>query len=116
LAVGELDAAEATFVDGLSMAIEMGSAVETAGVLTRIARVRTLTEQPTEAVSLLASVLSDPASSRSMIAESVLTSELATELLNELEASLEPEIYAAAYETGRVKPLDVAAKEVLANE
>ncbi|MGB7861139.1 MAG: hypothetical protein WBM90_11630, partial [Acidimicrobiia bacterium] len=115
VAVNELGAAEATFRDGLSMAIEMGSAVEIAGILARLARIRVLNGQSTEAVSILGSVLADPASSRSMIAENVLTSDVARELLTKLETSLDAGAYASAFASGQAKPLDVAAKEILAS-
>lgn len=49
-----------------------------------------------------------------MIADRVLTSDLATELLTELETALDPEIAAAGVECP-ARPLDVAAKELLAN-
>lgn len=96
------------------MSEEMGQVLETAGLLARLARVRSEIGKQEEAVAILASVLADPASSHSMIVENVPIGEAATELLAKLEKGLDPQTYAAAYARGRARSLDVTAKELLA--
>jgi tetratricopeptide (TPR) repeat protein len=111
---GELEAAEAAFLEALAMSEQMGSVLEMAGTLSSVAQVRMEMGEKENAVAILASVLADPVSGRSTRLENVPVSEMATELLAELDQELDAETYAAAYARGRAKSLEVAVKELLA--
>ena len=114
VAEGDIEAADAVLLESLAMSEEMGQVLETAGLLARLARVRSEAGKQEEAVAILASVLADPASSHSMIVENIPIGEAATELLVKLEKDIDPQTYAAAYARGRARSLDVTAKELLA--
>ncbi len=111
---GELEAAEAAFLEALAISEQMGSVLEMAGTLSSVAQVRMEMGEKENAVAILASVLADPVSGRSTRLENVPVSEMATELLAELDQELDAETYAAAYARGGAKSLEVAVKELLA--
>lgn len=113
-AAGHLDAADAAFVESLSMSEEMGLSRDMAGMMIKVAESRSALGMGEQAVEILACVLADPVS-RQVIPgfETAPINELASELLSGLEAELDAEIYAAAHARGSAKSLEVGAKELL---
>lgn len=114
VAAGDPEAAGENFLEGLAMAQEMGQVLEMAGMLIRVAQVRVATGKVEEAVTILASVAGDPASGRSLIAESTPVSELARGVLTELGTQLDPKRFSAAQASGTAKTVEIMAKEILA--
>lgn len=113
LAGGELEAAERAFVQSLAMSEETGLALEIAGAVTTVARVRARMGRREEAVALLASVLADPINRQTMIYDNDTVADLANQLLAEIGNEMEPETFSAARARGAAIPLDVTAKQLL---
>lgn len=113
LAAGDPDAAEVVFLEGLAMAQQMGQVLEMAGMLIRVAQARAATGKLEEAVTILASVVADPATGRHLIVESNPVSELAGDILDGLSEKLGPEPYSAARAAGTARTVEVTAKENL---
>ena len=113
LAAGETQAAEHCFVEALEIAERMGQTVEMAGMLTRIAGVRVGSGRTEEAVSILASVLANPVSDRSLIADGTSLGAQARDMLADLEKQLEPPSYAAAHAMGAQLTIDSLTRELL---
>lgn len=91
----------------------MGSRLDMAGTLARLARVRAASGRAVEAVSLLSSVLADPVSSQTLFTENVPITQAAEELLAQLEEELGSDTYLDAYATGTARSIELTAKEVL---
>jgi predicted ATPase/class 3 adenylate cyclase len=114
LAIGDLEQAEKAFVESLAMSEETGMAVEMAGMVSAIARVRSRIGRSEDAVAMLASVIADPTSGRTMIYDTDSMRDIATRLLAELEAGMDADTYTAAYTRGSARPLETTVKELLA--
>jgi ATP/maltotriose-dependent transcriptional regulator MalT len=112
-ASGDLEAAGDALVEGLGMYEQMGLVVEVASVVVKIAGVQAGVGDEEAAVEVLASVLSDPISSRQSPMDDTVIADLATAALAELEGGLEPDVYAAAHARGSATPLPVMVKELL---
>lgn len=95
------------------MAQQMGQILEMAGMLIRVAQARAATGKLEEAVTILASVVADPATGRPLLAESNPVSELAGGVLDGLSEKLGPEPYSAARAVGTARTVEVTAKEIL---
>jgi predicted ATPase/class 3 adenylate cyclase len=113
LSVDEFDAADTSFLESLAMSDEMSQVVEKAGLLKRVAQVRAEMGKTDEAVAILASVLGDPISNQSMLADTVSIIEMTKAALADLEQTLEPDDYSAAYARGNARTVEVTAKELL---
>ena len=97
------------------MSDEMGSRLEMAGMLARLARVRADAGNHAEAVSILSSVVADPLSMQSLMLDVVPVGEFAEELLTQMEEELGPEAFRDAFESGAVRSIEMATKGVLAS-
>jgi len=113
LSVDDFDAADVSFLESLAMSDEMSQVVEKVGLLTRVAQVRAKVGKTDEAVAILASVLGDPVSNQSMLADTVSIIEMTKAALADLEQKLEPDDYSAAYARGNARTVEVTAKELL---
>ena len=114
LAAEDLEAAETAFLQSLAMSEETGLALEIAGAVATVARVRAKMGQQEDAVSMLASVLADPINRQMMIYDNDTIADIATELLAEIGREMEPDMFAAARARGAAIPLQVTAKQLLA--
>ncbi|MGB8361441.1 MAG: NB-ARC domain-containing protein, partial [Acidimicrobiia bacterium] len=114
LTIGHLEQAEKAFVGSLAMSEETGMAVEIAAMVVAIAQVRARMGKSEQAVMLMASVIADPSSGRTMVYESDSLGAIATGLLGELEAEMDADTYAAARARGSARPLETTVKELLA--
>ncbi|HEX9854590.1 MAG TPA: hypothetical protein VGC47_04690 [Acidimicrobiia bacterium] len=65
-------------------------------------------------MTILTSVLADPASERSLLAESTSVSEVARGVLAELSEKLDPEAFSAADQRGTALTIEVMSTEILA--
>lgn len=113
LTIGDLEEAKEAFTESLAMSEETGMAMEMAGMVAALARVRSRMGRSEEAVAMLASVIADPTSGRTMIYDTDSMSDIATELLAELEAEMDADTYTAAYARGSAQPLETTVKELL---
>lgn len=116
LGTGDLEAADNAYLNSLAMSEEMGLAIEIAGQLVRIARVRARMVRPEEVVAILASVLADPISRHMTIYEDTTVEDMATELLDENGWSPRPAHLCRRSRPGTAQPLEVTAKELLAGK
>jgi predicted ATPase/class 3 adenylate cyclase len=110
---GDRAGADRAFVESLARSDQMGSRLDMAGTLARLARVRAASGRAVEAVSLLSSVLADPISSQTLLIEDVPITQAAEELLAQLEKELGSDTYRDAYATGTARSIELTAKEVL---
>ena len=115
LGADELGEAEAAFLESLAMSEETGLALEIAGAVTTVARVRARMGQQEEAVAILASVLADPINRQTMIYDNDSIADLATELLAEIGQKMHSDQFAAARARGSAIPLQVTAKQLLSD-
>jgi predicted ATPase/class 3 adenylate cyclase len=113
LEIGDFDAAEAALLEDLAVAERMGLVREVLQVLIQLARVRSATGRPGEAVELLAAVIAEPMSSNQTVWETSSLKEIATEAVTELESSLDVDEFSSRNEAGTAKPYQVAVKELL---
>jgi tetratricopeptide (TPR) repeat protein len=113
LEIGDFDAAEAALLEDLAVAERMGLVREVLQVLIQLARVRSATGRPGEAVELLAAVIAEPMSSNQTVWETSSLKEIATEAVTELEPSLDADEFSSRNEAGTAKPYQVAVKELL---
>jgi predicted ATPase/DNA-binding CsgD family transcriptional regulator len=112
LSLNETEEAEAYLLRSLRIADEIGMGRDIANLLYDLARVRVAEDELERAVELLAVVLNLPASHlHRMGGGSVRDS--AQGLLATLKAELSPEIYAAAWERGRMLELEKAVAQIL---
>jgi predicted ATPase/class 3 adenylate cyclase len=112
-AAGDLDAAWDSLLEGLDLYEQMGLVVEVASVVVKIAGVQAGVGNEESAVEVLASVLSDPISSRQGPMDETVIADLATAALAEIQQRLESDVYAAAHARGSATPLPVMVKELL---
>jgi tetratricopeptide (TPR) repeat protein len=96
LAAGDLAAAEAAFVESLRVAERTGMVLEMLTTLVKVARVFAASERPGEAVKLLATVITDPASDRQMFTEGTSINAAASAALETLHDSMVPDEYERA--------------------
>ncbi len=115
VAVGNLEAAEAAFIQSLAAAEQMRMLREMLGMLGKIATVRALTGRQVDAVELDAAIVADPGSGQSLLAATETIGEGAAAALAALERTMDPDEYAAAFEKGTSTPYDVAAKELISS-
>lgn len=115
VAAGRLDAAEVAFIEGMAAAEEMGMVRDVLGAMTKVAKVRALRGQPSEAVELLATVLAEPTSAHQPFTDNTPINETASAALSELKEELDAEAYSTAHAKGSERPYNVAAKELLDN-
>ncbi len=113
LEIGDFDAAEAALLEDLAVAERMGLVREVLQVLIQLARVRSATGRPGEAVELLAAVTAEPMSSNQTVWETSSLKEIATEAVTELESALDVDEFSSRNEVGTAKPYQVAVKELL---
>jgi ATP/maltotriose-dependent transcriptional regulator MalT len=112
-AASDLEAAGAALLEGLALYEQMGLVVEVASVVVKIAGVQAGVGDEEAAVEVLASVLSDPISSRQSPMDETVIAELATAALAEIQQRLESDVYSAAHARGSATPLPVMVKELL---
>ena len=110
---GDLAGADRAFVESLARSDQMGSRLDMAGILARVARVRAASGRAAEAVSLLSSVVTDPVSSQTLLIDDVPITQAAEELLAQLEKELGSDAYRDAYAAGTAHSIELTAKEVL---
>ncbi len=113
-AAGDLQAADAAFIESLSMSEEMGLSRDMASMMIEVAEVRSALGLQEEAVEILACVIADPISARvttSMGMGSIGT--IAAEVLARLEEEIDPVLFASAQARGTAKSVEVGAKELL---
>ena len=110
---GDLAGADSAFVESLARSDQMGSRLDMAGILARLARVRAASGRAVEAVSLLSSVLADPVSSQTLLIEDVPIAQAAEALLAQLEEELGSDTYRDAYANGAAHSIELTANEVL---
>jgi predicted ATPase len=113
LAAGDLDAANAAFVESLRVAERTGMVLEMLATLVKIAVVFVASERPTEAVELLATVIADPASDHQMFAEGTLINAAASAELETLHDSMDPGEYERAFSAGSSMPYRAVAKDLI---
>jgi predicted ATPase len=112
-AEGDPKGADAAFVASLSKSDEMGSRLDMAGMLARVARVRADSGKEAEAVSLLSSVIADPLSSQTLMLDETPIGQVAGELLSQLEEKLGSDAYRDAFTAGSARSIELTTKEVL---
>ena len=112
VAAGKFDLAESAFIDSLAAADQVGMVRDTLGLMTKIARVRASTGLSSEAVELLATVVAEPLSAQQFLTEAVPINQTATKALDGIRQDLPEEEFAAAYDRGSARSLDVAVKEL----
>ena len=110
---GDLAGADSAFVESLARSDQMGSRLDMAGILARLALVRAASGRAVEAVSLLSSVLADPVSSQTLLIEDVPIAQAAEALLAQLEEELGSDTYRDAYANGAAHSIELTAKDVL---
>ena len=113
VAAGDPEGADSAFVESLAMSEEMGSVLDMAGMLARIARVRAAMGRSEDVVSILSSVVADPTSRQTLMIDESPIHEIADGLLGEMERALDPSEYQAAYARGASRTIEVAARTVL---
>ena len=100
-------------LDSLELAEEIGSFVEMGSTLTSLARVRFEMGEYDQAVEIAASVLADPVSAGSRMAETATVGDEAARVLERAREVMDSEDYDAADARGRAVPIAVIAKELL---
>ena len=115
-ASGDFQAANESLLRALELYEQSGLVVEIASVTVKIAGVRAGSGDDESAVSLLASVLADPVSSRQDVMNQDVIEDVATAALVESQKRLEPSIYAAAHARGSATALPVMVKKLLAEK
>lgn len=112
---GDFESARSALVESLTMSEQMGSTPESADVLMRIARVGSEMGRMDEAVTILAGVVTDPASDQSSFVSTASIRDSAIELLEELRDDLDGDHYKALYTAGSATGIAIIAKELQAN-
>jgi tetratricopeptide (TPR) repeat protein len=110
---GDARASEAAFLESLAMSEDMGQSLEMAGTITRLASAYSKTGQEEKAVEVLASVLADPSTETSLLAEESTVAATARHLLDELRNSINGDTFEAACARGAALPVQVTAKQLL---
>lgn len=110
---GEAAAARESFVESLSAAERTSMVPELLGSLVKIARVLTADGRAGEAVQLLATVLSDPASDQQLFTDDTSIRTMAASELERLRHEMLPEEYEAAHRAGSARSSTTAAKELI---
>ena len=81
----------------------------------KVAQIQAAAGQRREAVELLSTVVSDPASAYPALFQSVPIAEESRAALAKLEEELDPDVYAAAHDAGTARFYAVAVKELIAS-
>ena len=105
--------AEQAFLEALAAAEKTSMVPNMVGNLWRIATVFAATDRKTEAVELLSTVVTEPASRSQLLTEQAPTNELAAEELDKLRTELDPDSCERAYAAGSAKSYGVAVKELI---
>lgn len=113
LAAGDLAAAEAAFVESLRVAERTGMVLEMLTTLVKVARVFAASERPGEAVKLLATVITDPASDRQMFTEGTSINAAASAALETLHDSMVPDEYERALADASSTAYRALAKDLI---
>jgi predicted ATPase len=113
LAAGDLAAAEAAFVESLRVAERTGMVLEMLTTLVKVARVFAASERPGEAVKLLATVITDPASDRQMFTEGTSINAAASAALETLHDSMVPDEYERALADASSMAYRALAKDLI---
>ncbi len=110
---GDPGASEPVFLESLAMSEDMGQSLEMAGTLTRLASAYAQTGEEAKAVEILASVLADPSTEASQLAEESTVADTAQELLDQLRDLIDADRFEDARVRGASVSVQVAAKELL---
>ncbi|HVR79485.1 MAG TPA: adenylate/guanylate cyclase domain-containing protein [Acidimicrobiia bacterium] len=110
---GDAGASETVFLESLAMSEDMGQSLEMAGTLSRLASAYSQTGQEQKAVEILASVLADPSTATSLLAEESTVAATAQSLLDQLRDSLDGDTFEDARARGSALPIQVTAKQLL---
>jgi tetratricopeptide (TPR) repeat protein len=113
LAAGNHADAETAYIESLITSEQMGMVREMLSIIAKVARIRAATGQNGEAVELLATVLTEPASDQQAVFDRAPTNETASAALEELQAEMDPDEFSAAQAAGTSRPFEVAAKELI---
>ncbi|MGB7859210.1 MAG: adenylate/guanylate cyclase domain-containing protein [Acidimicrobiia bacterium] len=113
IAVGNLAAAEAAYVESLRVAERTGMVLEMLATLVRIAQVFSASGRSSEAAQILATVIADPASSREMLIESKPIADVASAELEALRNSMVPGDYQRALEDATSMAYRTVAKDLI---
>jgi tetratricopeptide (TPR) repeat protein len=115
-AAGQLEAAETAYIEGIGAAEQTSMVTDMLGMMTKVARVRASTGRQLQAVELLATVHTAPASAQQPLTDTTPINEVAAEMLRELQQDLDSQEYEAAHARGTSKTFEVAAKEMLSSK
>ena len=106
-------AAERAYIEAIATAEKMGMARDMLGMMVKVARSKGSSGNPADGVALLSTVLAAPMSVEQPLTATKPIADQAIEAMEELRARLDAETAAAAEERGRVRPFEVATKELL---
>lgn len=110
---GDAEESEPIFLESLAMSEDMGQSLEMAGTLSRLASAYSQMGQEEKAVEILASVLADPSTETSLLAEESTVAATAQSLFDQLQESLDDASFEAATARGSALSVQVAAKQLL---
>ncbi|MEX0797756.1 MAG: adenylate/guanylate cyclase domain-containing protein [Acidimicrobiia bacterium] len=113
VSAGDPGASESAFLRSLAMSEDMGQSIEMAGTLSRLASAYSQTGQEEKAVEVLASVVADPSTGTSLLAEESTVADAAQQLLDQLRDSMESDSFDAAWARGSALSVQVTAKQLL---
>ncbi|MEX2134589.1 MAG: hypothetical protein WEB67_10645, partial [Acidimicrobiia bacterium] len=113
VSAGDAGASESAFLRSLAMSEDMGQSIEMAGTLSRLASAYSQTGQEEKAVEVLASVVADPSTGTSLLAEESTVADAAQQLLDQLRDSMESDSFDAAWARGSALSVQVTAKQLL---
>lgn len=113
LAAGKLEAAETAFLEAMTTADQMGMVRDVLSMMTKVAKVKAKRGFPSEAIELLATVLSEPASVYQPFTDNTPINETASAALADLKDEVGSEEYSQAYSRGAEQPYNLAAKELV---
>jgi hypothetical protein len=112
LAMDEIPAAEAHFLESLRIAEEIGLGRDMVSLLYELARVRVAENSSERAVELLALVSRHPTSHQARLGTGPIR-DSAQGLLATLEAELSPETYTAAWERGQALDIEQVVNDLV---
>ena len=111
-AFGNLRESETAYLASLDAADRTGMVAETLGVLVRISMVLSETGRQDQAVSVLASVLSEPSSAKQVFTDTTPIATAAAAQLEKLQAVLDDETFERSRTEGSARPLGALVKEL----
>jgi predicted ATPase/class 3 adenylate cyclase len=113
VSAGQLESAEAAFLEGMATAEKMGMVRDMLSMMTKVAKVWMLQGRYSEAVELLATVLAEPTSVQKPFTDNLPIHEAASAALSKLEEMVDEEAFVAAHSRGTRQSYDAAAREML---